>query len=88
MKKILEFQNKLTPKNDKLGHFFWGFWYALFGVLLHIFFGWIYWIIIPSFVLAASKEYWDSKGNGNVELLDFIFTVIPSLVFSLIFYLL
>lgn len=87
MKKILELQGKLTPKNDKLGHFFWGFWYALFGVLMYVVFSWIYWIVIPSVILAASKEFWDSRGNGNVEFLDFLFTIIPSLVLTFIIYL-
>ncbi|MDB0602374.1 hypothetical protein PL373_14730 [Tenacibaculum maritimum] len=86
MKKILELQGKLTPKNDKLGHFFWGFWYALFGVLMHVVFSWIYWIVIPSVILAASKEFWDSRGNGNVEFLDFLFTIIPSAALFLIAY--
>ena len=87
MKKILELQGKLTPKNDKLGHFFWGFWYALFGVLIYVVFSWVYWIVIPSVILATSKEFWDSKGNRNVEFLDFFFTVLPSLVLFLIAFL-
>lgn len=87
MKKILELQSKLTPKNDKLGHFFWGFWYALFGMLMYVVFGWIYWIVIPTVILAASKEFWDSRGNGNVEFLDFLFTITPSLVLTFIIYL-
>jgi hypothetical protein len=87
MRKILDFQNKLTPANDKLGHFFWGFWYALFGVLLYFLTGWIYWIVIPSVFFASSKEILDYFGFGNCEVMDFVFTIIPSIVFGLLIYL-
>lgn len=85
LKKILNYQNKLTPKNDKLAHFFWGFWYAVVSVLIYLFLiDWIYIVIIPTVIISAIKEYYDSKGNGTVELLDFIFTIIPSIIFYII----
>ena len=32
----------------------------------------------------AIKEWWDSKGHGTVELMDFIFTVIGALCGALV----
>ncbi len=80
---ILALQQKLTPQPDKLGHFYWGFWYALASLLLyHFVIHWIYIIILPSITLAAIKEIVDKvTGKGNAEFLDFIFTIIPALVF-------
>jgi hypothetical protein len=81
--KLLQFalsvQTKLMPANDKLGHFYWGFFYAfatsLFTDNLLV-------IIIPS-VLALSKEIMDSTGLGNVEKMDVFFTVLPGILIYL-----
>ena len=80
IKKLLALQEKLTPAPDKLAHFYWGFWIALFGVILYGLFGWIWWIVLPSIVLAALKEIRDAFGFGNPEFWDFIITVVPSIV--------
>lgn len=88
MKKLYKLIQEFTPKPDKLGHFYWGFIYSLFGFGGFLLFDTIWLIALPSIVLAASKEFFDKKGYGNAELLDFVFTVIPSVVFTLIIYIL
>lgn len=86
IKKLITLQNKLTPQVDKLGHFYWGFWQALIGVGLYALLDWIYWVLIPATAAGALKEFWDSRGNGNVEFLDFLFTILPAIVFFLLIY--
>lgn len=65
--------------------------HTLAGFIISLVFGvWFPWIGIGLGVVAgAVKEYWDSRGHGCVELLDFVFTVIGALIaFALTFFLL
>lgn len=70
--------NKLsTIPKDKLLHSFYGC--LIYAVVAYV----SPWLAIGAVVLAAvGKEIYDSRGNGNVEVLDIIFTVgIPLLLF-------
>ena len=87
MKSIFQLIQKLTPKPDKLGHFYWGFIYTLFGFVGFLIFNSIWFLLLPSFILAAAKEYFDAKGYGKAELADFIFTILPSIIITAIIYL-
>lgn len=85
LKKLIQFQTSITPNSDKLGHFFWGFWYALIGLLLDLLqvFEWM--IFIMPFMPAAYKELRDLiKKDGTPELWDFIWTIIPSVILYII----
>ena len=87
MKNLYKLIQKFTPKADKLGHFYWGFLYSIAGVIGFFIFDALWLIALPSIVLAASKEFFDKQGHGNAEWLDFVFTIIPGLVITLIIYL-
>ena len=86
MKSIFQLIQKLTPKPDKLGHFYWGFIYTVLGVIGFFIFHTLWIIVIPNIVLAASKEIIDKQGYGNAEWADFIFTIIPSIIITAIIY--
>lgn len=63
--------------------------HTLAGFVIALVFGlWFPWLGLGLGVIAgAAKEYWDSRGNGCVELLDFVFTVVGSLIgFALTFF--
>ncbi|MFL0067861.1 hypothetical protein V2647_03620 [Tenacibaculum maritimum] len=87
MKNLYKLIQKLTPKVDKLGHFYWGFLYTIAGVIGFFIFDALFLIVLPSVVLAAFKEFFDKQGFGNAEWLDFTFTIIPGIVITLIIYL-
>lgn len=83
LKRLINFITNITPKNDKLAHFFWGFIYSLGGVVYFLIYKKIYFIVIFPLAFAVIKEYIDSKGEGKVEFADVIFTVIPSVAWLL-----
>lgn len=65
---------------DKRKHFYVGFVIALVvGVLFGALVG-----FVAGSLAGAIKEWWDSKGHGTVELMDFIFTMIGALCGALI----
>ncbi len=65
---------------DKRKHFYVGFVIALVvGVLFGALVG-----FVAGSLAGAIKEWWDSKGHGTVELMDFIFTVIGALCGALV----
>ena len=74
MKKLIL---KYTPKTDKLKHFFWGY---LISYVAFAFTGSLLIAILAALILAIYNEYKDWKGAGNVEFLDVIYTVSPSLL--------
>ena len=85
MKKIIELINRLTPKSDKLAHYYWGDIYSSIGMFLALFINMYYsslFLAILPFLFAAIpaylKEYWDGKGNGFKENADFVYTVLSS----------
>lgn len=65
---------------DKRKHFYVGFVIAL---VVGILFGALVGFVAGS-LAGAIKEWWDSKGHGTVELMDFIFTMIGALCGALI----
>lgn len=65
---------------DKWKHFYVGFVIALVvGVLFGALVG-----FVAGSLAGAIKEWWDSKGHGTVELMDFIFTMIGALCGALV----
>lgn len=65
---------------DKRKHFYVGFVIALVvGVLFRALGG-----FVAGSLAGAIKEWWDSKGHGTVELMDFIFTMIGALCGALV----
>lgn len=65
---------------DKRKHFYVGFVIALVvGVLFGALVG-----FVAGSLAGAIKEWWDSKGHGTVELMDFIFTMIGALCAALV----
>ena len=65
---------------DKRKHFYVGFVFALVvGVLFGALVG-----FVAGSLAGAIKEWWDSKGHGTVELMDFIFTMIGALCGALV----
>lgn len=78
-------QHNLTPDNDKLGHFFWGFIYCLIGFLIDYFTGKHAFILIIPFLIAGLSELVDGlSGKGNVEFWDIIYTILPSIIIYII----
>lgn len=65
---------------DKRKHFYVGFVIAL---VVGILFGTLVGFVAGS-LAGAIKEWWDSKGHGTVELMDFIFTMIGALCGALV----
>jgi len=53
---------------DKKKHLFCGFIISLGGGIMYMP------LIISGFIAGAVKEWWDSKGHGQVEKADFIWT--------------
>lgn len=85
MKKLLEFQRKITPESDKLGHFFWGVWFALIGVIMDEALNMEGLIFIVPFIPAAYKELRDLIiKDGTPEWMDFVWSMIPSVIICLI----
>jgi hypothetical protein len=65
---------------DKRKHFYVGFVIALVvGVLFGALVG-----FVAGSLAGAIKEWWDFKGHGTVELMDFIFTMIGALCGALV----
>lgn len=65
---------------DKRKHFYVGFVIALVvGVLFGALVG-----FVAGSLAGAIKEWWDSKGHGTAELMDFIFTMIGALCGALV----
>lgn len=65
---------------DKRKHFYVGFVIVLVvGVLFGALVG-----FVAGSLAGAIKEWWDSKGHGTVELMDFIFTMIGALCGALV----
>ena len=65
---------------DKRKHFYVGFVIAL---VVGVLFGALVGFVAVS-LAGAIKEWWDSKGHGTVELMDFIFTMIGALCGALV----
>lgn len=85
LKKLIQLQTDITPKHDKLAHFFWGFIYAIISFLIgyYLLESKMFTMFIP-LLLGGIKELRDSRGHGTPEIMDFVYTVIPSVVIFLI----
>lgn len=64
-----------TKQSDKRKHCLVG---ALIGLFLGCLLGW-QWGFTIGCLAGAIKEWWDGKGHGTVELMDFVCTVIGAL---------
>lgn len=65
---------------DKRKHFYVGF---VIAIVVGVLFGALVGFVAGS-LAGAIKEWWDSKGHGTVELMDFIFTMIGALCGALV----
>lgn len=85
IKKLIQLQTNITPDYDKLAHFFWGFIYAVVSYLIgcYLLESKMFTMFVPV-LLGGVKELRDSRGHGTPEIMDFIYTVIPSVVIFLI----
>ena len=82
---MIKLINKLTPQQDKLAHFYWGFIYAVISYLIGLMLFSTQWtIVILPFALGGAKEIMDWQGYGTPEWEDFIYTAIPSIVMYLL----
>lgn len=78
--KLIEFQTKITPNNDKLAHFFWGFWYALIGNVIYLLTDVKLSIFFVPLLLGMVNEIRNYFGKGTPEIWDVFFTIMPSLM--------
>ncbi len=82
LKWLISYQTKITPKVDKLAHFFWGFWYTLLGVIMDVIFNTNYFLLVIPIMLGGYKELRDLLSKeGSPEWMDFIYTILPSAIF-------
>lgn len=83
MKQILKIINKLTPRHDRLAHFYWGFIYMLIFVILGRLLS-VTTLPIVVLVLCAIigfvKEYYDYKLKRDFDWVDYFFTLLPCLI--------
>lgn len=59
---------------DKRKHFLCGFAISFVVSFIHVWFG-----VLSGCVAGFLKEWYDSKGNGQVEMLDFVFTCLGAI---------
>ena len=78
MKKIID---KLTTiKHDKLLHFFYGTIISFIGVGI---FG--LWGLILTVIIGAWKELVYDKKHGTPDIWDFIWTILPAIMFIILY---
>lgn len=87
MKKILEIINRLTPEQDKLKHFFWGFVYAVVSCVIgcYLLDSKLFTMFLPV-VFGAAKEIYDDITYGGFDVEDLFYTLIPSFIITLIIF--
>ena len=75
----------LTPDNDKLAHFFWGFVYGTVSYLLGIFLlsSHLYAMFLP-IVFGLIKEIKDDMVYGGFDFVDLTYTVLPSGIITIL----
>lgn len=85
MKKLIEIINRLTPEQDKLKHFFWGFVYAVVSYVIGCFFldSKLFTMFLPV-VFGTAKEVYDDITYGGFDVEDLLYTLIPSFIITLI----
>ena len=72
---------KILIPQDKANHFVYGF---LIFAFFSLFFTEITCLFIVIFVAAVKEIYDKASMKGTPELLDFVFTVIPALILTII----
>jgi len=80
MKKLFHIIEVLTPNYDKLAHVYWGFIYAIIGLLIGRLIDFYHLTYILPLALGTIKEYYDYKDYGKFDLLDLIFTIAPGVI--------
>lgn len=85
MNKIIEIINKLTPKEDKLKHFFWGFIYAVISYVIgyYLLGSKLFTMFLPV-LFGSIKEIHDDIKYGGFDVEDLFYTLIPSFIITLI----
>lgn len=85
MNKLIEIINKLTPKEDKLKHFFWGFIYAVISYVISYYLldSKLFTMFLPV-LFGAIKEVHDDIKYGGFDVEDLFYTLIPSFIITLI----
>lgn len=71
-----------TPGKDKLEHYYMGLIYFLVGFGIDYFFGYNFFYYVLPLFFGLTKEIRDMAGYGNVELEDFVFTVLFAFMFT------
>jgi hypothetical protein len=82
--KIVQWQTNITPNNDKLAHFFWGFWYALIGYIIFWFTGYRISVILLPLILGVMNEIRNFFGKGKPEFMDIFYTVVTGIIIYMI----
>lgn len=82
---------KLFLKKDKQKHILYGFLASLFvGILTNAILGILVFTLfvslLTSVIIGTGKEIYDSFGNGRVEFLDFVATVIGGIFGTIALY--
>lgn len=89
MNKIKQFLNFITPKHDKLKHFWLGFVITSLSFIIYTQIQNINIILLPSLIIGFSIEvYQTATKTGKLEFLDLFYTVLPSLFLILVIWVL
>lgn len=93
MQNLIKKIQELVPATDKLAHFYTGFLLAFVTFLVYVLvnklfrFNEYYLIMLPSLLIGVYKELvYDKKHSGFTEFWDVFYTVLPSIVFVFIIY--
>ena len=78
-KEIIQLLVDIEPSYDKMSHLYYGTILSLLLILIRNNFG-----IIPILIISCFKEIFDYFTQGSVELLDIYYSILPSVLFSLI----
>lgn len=74
-------QLSLTPREDRLKHFFWGNIFSLIGIIGAILTGKSVIILFLPFILGFIKEISDEIRDGSFDKIDLIYTSAPGILF-------
>lgn len=86
MEKILKIIQKLTPRKDRLEHFYWGFIYMVAGFLITGFLRLFIntsvgfenlFMFIPLWI-GLIKEIRDIRKSSGFDVIDWLFTFLPA----------
>lgn len=78
-KEFTDFLVNIEPTYDKMSHLYYGTILSMFFILIRNNFG-----IIPILLISIIKEIVDYFTKGEIEILDVIYSVIPSIIFTLL----